>query len=136
MKTLLFLLFSPVLFGLDYGEKQNFEIPQRHHSIIASKEGFYPNKISMFEGEKLIIYLTTTSEGPSCFYLKEKNLFLTAHSGKISEGEAFFEKPGVYRFYCPSTKIDGKITVLKRPSLELKREVASKKIRYWYPKDK
>jgi hypothetical protein len=129
-------------FGLDfdYGKAKRFDTPLREISIIATKEGYYPKTVSIFVGEKVRFYITSTLEEPSCFMMPEKKLFLSAKKGTLSEGEAFFEKAGNYKFYCPTGRIKGRIAVLKKPNKKekSKRELASEgthKVRVWHPKD-
>ena len=125
----------------DYAEEANntlnaksFSHPVREHSIIVTKEGYYPQRISIFEGEILKIYLTAATDQASCLVLTEKNLFMAANKGTISEKEVIFDKAGEYKFYCPQEKISGSIHVHK--NLKGKRNIASEnKSKIWRPKD-
>lgn len=112
--------------------------PIREISIIATDYGFFPADFVVFEGEKVKFYVTGASTTPSCFILKDYGLFLGAAKGKITEGEASFQKAGKHLFYCPTGKIEGHITVMKRQS-EKERALASEKEKRrkeaWYPKD-
>ncbi len=60
-------LFS--VHAIDYGEDSKLAVPERAIAIIVSKEGFYPQNLSVFEGEKLKILVTSVSDEPSCFTL-------------------------------------------------------------------
>ena len=124
----LFLIFmiSSVAFA---GEEK--KIPTREVSIIVTKEGYYPKSISVFEGEKIKFYVTSTVEDPNCLIVESHKVFLAANKGKVTEAEAVFDKPGEFAFYCPSSKNDGKIVVLRKSVP--KREIASEKV--WMPKD-
>jgi plastocyanin domain-containing protein len=123
----------------------NLEAPLREFSIISSSEGFYPQNIVAFEGEKIKLFLTTISKNPSCLMIPSKNVFLGATQGKMAEAELLFEKAGTYEFFCPSGKIKGKIQVLKRQTAEQiqKREIASElklretniPVRVWRPSE-
>ncbi|MBT3586544.1 MAG: hypothetical protein HN509_16670 [Halobacteriovoraceae bacterium] len=122
----------------DYGKAEKYTVPLREHSVIVTKEGYYPKNISVFEGEKIRFYLTSTLKEPSCLLIQEKNLFLPAEKGKISEGEVFFKRPGKFKFYCPSGNIKGQITVLQKITEEkkIKREIASKRPKpVWRPRE-
>lgn len=135
---LFFLLLSGSSWGLDYGEKIKYIIPVREHSIIVTDEGYYPKQISLFEGEKLTIFLTSTLKNPSCLMLPQKNIFLAARRGEITEGTIYFNKPGIYWFYCPTGKIKGKITVLEKLETKkiVERKIASeRRMGQWRPKD-
>ena len=122
-----------------YAKKKRFSVPTREVSIIAAEEGFYPRRISVFKGEKVKFFLTGKDRNPSCFTIPDKDLFMAANVGEISEGSVFFDKPGVYKFHCPTGKIEGRITVLDNPTKEekVKRKIASKpdKSRIWMPKE-
>lgn len=108
----------------------------REISIILTKEGYYPKSISVFEGEKVKFYVTSTVEEPGCLIVEAHKVFLAANKGKVTEGEAVFDKAGEFAFYCPSSKNDGKVVVLKKAVP--KREVASEKkneAMLWTPKE-
>lgn len=131
MKHLLFLSFL-LSFPL-WAE----ETPMREISIIFSDEGYYPKSISVFEGEKVRFFVTSTTEKPHCFIVESHKLFLSATKGKISEGEVHFDRPGKFSFYCPSSKNDGRVVVLEKKDKKDGRAVASEKKdpMKWVPKD-
>jgi plastocyanin len=122
-----------------FAKAKKYEVPRRELSIIAGPEGFYPQKFTVFVGELVKFYVTSTTETPSCFILNDKKLFLGARKGKIAEGEAYFNKTGTHKFYCPTGKISGRITVIERPDHKrerIRRETASQKmIKIWRPRD-
>lgn len=126
-----------------FAQSKKFDVPVREISLIATPEGYYPEAFSVFAGEKVRFYLTNTGNTPSCLMLPDKELFLSAQKGNVSEGTAFFPKTGVYKFYCPTGKIKGRITVIPRPKteeeLEAERKLASERmknrVRVWYPKE-
>lgn len=121
-------------YALDYGAEVKYEVPIREHGVIVTNEGYYPKRLSIFAGEKIKFFVTSTADQPSCLLVKGKEIFLAAEKGKMAEGEAFFERPGVYTYYCPTGNIEGKITVLPKKS-KVRRSVASKKVRVWIPKE-
>lgn len=136
---LIISLFSwDLCLGLDYGLPQKLETPLREHSIIITEEGFFPNRISLFEGEKLKLFVTSLNESPSCLFIPDKKLFIGVNRGEVKESETIFEKEGVYHFHCPTGKIHGKITVIRKIG---EREKAQRKIasarpsHLWVPKD-
>ena len=149
----LFVLFGMAIFIPYIGETQalesqfaqekKYDVPVREVSLITTPEGYFPEVFSVFAGEKVKFFLTNTGDTPSCLMLPEKELFLSAQRGKVSEGSAFFPKTGVYKFYCPTGKIKGRITVIPRPKteeeLEAERKLASERtknrVRVWYPKE-
>lgn len=110
--------------------------PTREVAVIVTKEGYYPKTLSVFEGEKIKFYLTSTVEEPHCMIVEAHKVFLAANKGKVTETEVVFERAGQFAFYCPSSKNDGKIVVLKKSMP--KREVASEKPQegmLWTPKE-
>lgn len=106
-------------------EPQKLAHPTREISIIVTKEGYYPKSISVFEGEKVKFYVTSTVEEPNCVIVESHKVFMAANKGKVTEAETVFDKAGEFAFYCPSSKNDGKVVVLKKAMP--KREVASEK---------
>ena len=127
MKALFLFLFITTAVSAD-AEKT---IPTREISIIVTKEGYYPKSISVFEGEKIKFYVTSTVEDPNCLIVESHKVFLAANKGKVTEAEAVFDKPGEFAFYCPSSKNDGKVVVMKKSVP--KREIASEK--QWTPRE-
>ena len=134
---LLFLLVALGVHGEERQKKKMFDLPQRDISIIVTEEGFYPEKFSLFVGEKVNFFVTSVTNSPSCFVIESKGVFLSATKGKISEGIAVFNGPGVYRFHCPSGKIEGEIVVLKKKEKKLDegRKIASETVKIWRPRE-
>jgi plastocyanin len=110
-------------------------IPTREVAVIVTKEGYYPKSLSVFEGEKVKFYLTSTVEEPHCMIVESHKVFLAANKGKVTETEVVFDRAGEFAFYCPSSKNDGKVVVLKKQTP--KREVASERPdgMLWTPKE-
>ena len=140
----LMLITLPESNALEYefANAKTFDVPVRELAVIATEEGFYPERFSIFAGEKVRFFLTTTSNTPSCLIIGEKELYLSATKGNVSEGTIFFEKPGNYKFYCPTNKIKGRLTVIKRPrtadevlQARSRRVASENKIKVWYPKE-
>lgn len=131
MKIFFFLL-SLSSFAL---AAEKTSVPTREVSVIVTKEGYYPKTLSVFEGEKIKFYVTSTVEEPDCLIVESHKVFMAANKGKVTEAEAVFDKAGEFAFYCPSSKNDGKIVVLKKSMP--KREVASEKNEgmLWTPKE-
>ena len=128
MKALFLMLLLSSVALADDGKSY----PTREVSIIVTKEGYYPKSISVFEGEKIKFYVTSTVEDPNCLIVESHKVFLAANNGKVTEAEAVFDKAGEFAFYCPSSKNDGKIVVIRK--VQPKREIASEK-QQWMPKD-
>lgn len=125
-------LISILLISTAFAE--TFKRPIREISVIVTKEGYYPKSISVFEGETVKFYVTATVEEPHCMIVEAHKVFVAANKGKVTEAEATFDKAGEFAFYCPSSKNDGKIVVLKKAMP--KRDVASeKKSDVWTPRE-
>ena len=115
---------------------QKFTNPTREHSIIVTEEGFYPESISVFKGEKVRFFVTATTERKECFLIKGKEIFLSAEKGKVSEGIVMFNDPGTYQYYCPTNNYKGTISVIvKKDPNKPRRRVASETVRIWMPKE-
>jgi plastocyanin len=117
-------------------EAKTLPVPTREVAIIVTKEGYYPKSVSVFEGEKVKFYVTSTVEESHCLIVESHKVFLAANKGKVTEAEAVFDKAGEFAFYCPSSKNDGKVVVLKK--VVPKREIASEKSNesmLWMPKE-
>lgn len=93
-------------------EYQKFNFPRRDFSIISTPEGYYPDRVIVFKGEKIRFFLTSVTNEPACFLVKDHAVFLSAIRGKVSEGQVVFTKAGEYDFYCPGKKFRGKVVVL------------------------
>ena len=112
-----------------------FKVPKRHISIIVTPEGFYPKSISVFEGERVRFFVTSTMDTPSCFMLNEKELFLSASKGRVTEGEVYFANAGDFEFHCPSSKNKGFLTVIGRRKIRRKVANEAQAPKVWMPKD-
>jgi plastocyanin len=130
MKFILLLVLIPFLASAADVVKNQ---PMREISIIVTKEGYYPKSLSVFEGEKVKFYVTSTLDEPHCMIVEGHKVFLAANKGKVTEAETTFDKAGEFAFYCPSSKSDGKIVVMKK--YVPKREIASEKSDVWTPKE-
>ncbi len=154
MRTLLTSVILGVFFlsASSYGQddhlvetnfkKKVFKNPLREISVIVTDDGFYPNKIMAFKGDKVRFYITSTSKkNHLCFVLHKHEVFVSAEKGKVNEVEVLIENPGRYKFYCPSTKYVGYLTVFEKFSEEedqkrsIASEVGSGKPNYWIPRD-
>lgn len=132
MKYVFILLLSLQISQAIASEKVT---PTREIAVIVTKEGYYPKSLSVFEGEKVKFYVTSTVEEPHCMIVESHKVFLAANKGKVTEAEVIFDKPGEFAFYCPSSKNDGKVVVLKKQTP--KRAVASERPdgALWTPKE-
>lgn len=130
------VLFSLLLTSAYAQSEQKSVHPTREISIIVTKEGYYPKSLSVFEGEKVKFFVTSTVEEPNCMIVESHKVFMAANKGKVTEAEVTFDKAGEFAFYCPSSKNDGKVVVLKKAVS--KRDIASEKEgspSVWMPKE-
>jgi hypothetical protein len=114
--------------------------PTRDFSIIVTSEGYYPTHISLFQGEKVRFFVTNLTDQPACVIVSHHNVFLAAEKGKVTEGEAYFNEAGTFPFYCPSTKHNGKISVIEKKKKVVERKIASESAPIvegpWIPREK
>ncbi len=121
-----------------YHHATTFDVPYREQAVIMSKEGFYPNRLTVFKGEKVRFFITAVGDESACFNIPDKNLYTFAKTGKIIEAETFFDKAGVYQFNCPNNKFAGRVMVIEKSSDRdetLRRGLASDLVHVWRPKD-
>ena len=145
MKVLILLIFNLILAGSTFAledqfAKKSFKNPLREISVIISDDGFYPNRIVAYQGEKLKIFATTTSSQKQCFVLQKHELFLAVEKGLVNEGEVLLEHAGRFKFFCPASNKEGHITVLEKSNprdqeFGSNREPASVQPSYWVPRD-
>ncbi len=142
MKKIICLLFLTLIAfaGRSYADSEvmNLDHPLREISVIASETGYYPDAPIAFVGEKVRLFVTTTTDEKRCLLIPDKKIFLNMEKGKIDEGEFIATEPGVYKFHCPTGKLKGALTVFAHPD-DKKRELASEsrsRVKIWFPKDR
>lgn len=110
--------------------------PLREHSVVVSKEGYFPESISLFTGETLRLFVTSIDNEKGCLMLPSHELFLAANKGRLTSGEVKFEDPGTYQFFCPNHGIKGQIVVLERKKESTPKREPASLTNVWMPKDK
>jgi plastocyanin len=121
-----------------YHKEKTLEVPYREQAIIIGKEGFYPNRLVVYKGEKVRFFVTSVGVDSACFNIPDKGAFATASKDKIAETEVFFDKVGVFQFNCPNNTFTGRVMVLEKASdrEETKRRgLASDLVKVWMPKE-
>jgi plastocyanin domain-containing protein len=121
-----------------YNKERTLDVPYREVAVIISKEGFYPNRLVIFKGEKVRFFVTAVGVDSACFNIPDKNIYSTALPTKIAESETFFDKVGVYTFNCPNNTFSGRVMVLEKPSDReetMRRGLASDTVKVWRPKE-
>lgn len=134
--AIVFLWGTNAYSGNPFSEK-DYEAPVREISIIATEDGFYPNKVMAFTGEKVKFFITSTAGSNQCFILQKHDVFVAAEKGKINEAHVELDNPGRFKFYCPSTNYVGHLTVFEKFKHEEEgtRSPASAKPKHWMPRD-
>ncbi len=121
-----------------YNKDKTLDIPYREQAVIISKDGFYPNRLIVFKGEKVRFFVTAVGVESACFNIPDKNVYATATPQKIVESEAFFDKVGVFQFNCPNNTYTGRVMVLEKASDKeesARRGLASDAVKIWKPKE-
>ena len=118
-----------------------FNIPEREVAIVATEDGFFPEILTVFKGEKVRIFLTSTTDKPNCLMIPTKDIFMSGNKGKLTEATLYFDSSGVVKFNCPSSNISGQFIVLKK-KFSAKgdaRNIASlkkgSKVKIWLPRE-
>ena len=121
-----------------YHRGSTLDVPYREQAVIMSNEGFYPNRLTVFKGEKVRFFVTAVGDESACFNIPDKNVYTTATTGKIIETETFFDKAGTYQFNCPNNKFAGRVMVIEKESDRqetMRRGLASDVVKIWKPKE-
>lgn len=121
-----------------YFKENSLDVPYREQAIIISKNGFYPNRLVVFKGEKVRFFVTSVGVDSACFNIPDKNVFSSPVNNKISETEVFFDKVGVFQFNCPNNTFTGRVMVLEKASDRQETErrgLASDVVKVWRPKE-
>lgn len=125
-----------------YSEEESFLMksqkfdPIREHSVVVTNEGYFPQRISLFVGETLRVFLTTTEDQKGCLMMPSHKLFLAANKGRLTSGEVKFDNPGEYQYFCPNTGIKGSVVVLERKKKKILRAPAGEnRAKVWMPRE-
>jgi hypothetical protein len=146
-------LYGVILFGLLMGfpahsqeqdpEKVWFEAAKREMAIIVTDEGFYPKNISVFQGEKITLYLTSTAQEDRCFMIQQKGIFVPVAKNQLKILEVEFDREETLDFHCPVGNMRGKISILEHPDhrrdrlqkRELASESTTRQPKIWMPRE-
>lgn len=121
-----------------YFKETKNDVPYREQAVIIGKDGFFPNRIVVYKGEKVRFFITSVGVDSSCFNIPDKNVFSSPGKDKIAEAEVFFDKEGVFAFNCPNNTFNGRVMVLEKASDReetQRRGLASDLVKIWKPKD-
>lgn len=117
---------------------KTLDVPYREQAVIVGKEGFYPNRIIVYKGEKVRFFVTSVGVDSACFNIPDKSVFSSPVKDKIAEAEVYFDKVGVFQFNCPNNTFTGRVMVLEKGSdreESKRRGLASDTVKIWRPKD-
>ena len=133
-------LFYQKAYALEetYFKPTTLDVPYREQAVIIGKEGFYPNRIIVFKGEKVRFFVTSVGVDAACFNIPDKSVFSSPVKDKIAEAEVFFDKVGVFQFNCPNNTFTGRVMVLEKGSDRdetARRGLASDVVKIWRPKE-
>jgi hypothetical protein len=148
MKSL-YGLYILALFGSftaisnDEPEKVWFDAAKREMAIIITDEGFYPQQLSVFQGEKVTFYLTSTAREDRCFMIANKEIFVPVYKNQLQIVEVEFKREETLDFHCPVGNMRGRISILEHPNHRKdrlqKRELASESVtrqpKIWMPRE-
>lgn len=134
------LLMQTQAFALEasYNNDRSLDVPYRELAVIISKDGFFPNRLVVFKGEKVRFFITSVGYDSACFNIPDKKIFSSTSASKIVETETFFDKVGVFQFNCPNNSFTGRIMVLEKESDRretTRRGLASDTVKIWQPKE-
>ena len=131
---------GPTTWALEesYNLERTLDVPYREQSIIISKDGFFPNRLVVYKGERVRFFVTSIGVDSGCFNIPDKNVFTSTNPNQITESEAYFDKVGVFQFNCPNNTFSGRVMVLEKASDRMesaRRGLASDVVKVWKPKD-
>jgi hypothetical protein len=121
-----------------YFKGNTLDVPYREQAIIIGSEGYYPNRLVVYKGEKVRFFVTSVGINSACFNIPDKNVYSSAAKDKIVETEVFFDKVGVFQFNCPNNTFTGRVMVLEKGSdreESNRRGLASDLVKVWRPKE-
>ncbi|MBY0415670.1 MAG: hypothetical protein K2Q18_15965, partial [Bdellovibrionales bacterium] len=121
-----------------YFKERSLDVPYREQAIIIGKEGYFPNRITVYKGEKVRFFVTSVGVDSACFNIPDKSVFSSPGKEKITETEVFFDKVGVFQFNCPNNTFTGRVMVLEKASDReetQRRGLASDLVKVWKPKE-
>ena len=119
-------------------EPVEFERPLRELSVIVTENGYYPKRLIAFEGERVRLFVTSTASKNQCLILQKHPAFIAAEKGAVNEATIDVDQAGRYKFYCPSFKYHGLLTVIQKNGPAKSRVPAAEpeeKPKYWTPRD-
>ncbi len=121
-----------------YFKESKLDVPYREQAIIIGKDGFFPNRLVVYKGEKVRFFITAVGVEAACFNIPDKQVFSSSPKEKITEKEVYFDKVGIYTFNCPNNPFNGRVMVLEKNSDKAETErrgLASDVVKVWKPKE-
>ena len=114
---------------------------EREVSVLYYQGEYVPSKISVFEGEDLVLHFGNFSGTPQCLWSKSLDFFTSTYQGKVSSSTLSNLKPGSYSLSCPSEKGSRifELVVLskktEKPDTAINRAPSSVRTSEWVPRD-
>lgn len=92
------------------------ELVEREIAVMATPDGYYPDRLVVYQGEKVRFYFTALTRS-SCLLIEDGQLFLSAEVDQLAMSEVVFKRAGRFKFYCPEEKKSGYLHVLRDHTL-------------------
>ena len=142
LKALFIFLLTNLTLDLSASpEVEKPELNEREVSVLYYQGKYIPSKISVFEGEDLILHFGNFSGTPQCLWSKSLDFFTSTYQGKVSSSSISNLKPGIYSLSCPSEKDSSifELVVLsnkkEKSVTPLNRVPTSVRTNEWVPRD-
>jgi plastocyanin domain-containing protein len=138
LTTMMFFSLELKALTETYFKESKLDVPYREQAIIIGKDGFFPNRLVVYKGEKVRFFITAVGVEAACFNIPDKQVFSSSPKEKITEKEVYFDKVGIYTFNCPNNPFNGRVMVLEKNSDKAETErrgLASDVVKVWKPKE-
>ena len=99
------LIFLLTNFTLDSSASPEIEKPkvnEREVSILYYQGAYVPSKVTVFEGEDLVLHFGNFSGTPQCLWSKSLDFFTSTYQGRVSSSHLTNLRPGTYKMSCPT----------------------------------
>ena len=73
-------------------------------SILYYQGSYIPSKLTVFEGENLVVHFGNFSGTPQCLWSKDLDFFTSSYQGRVTSSVLKSLKAGNYTLSCPNEK--------------------------------
>lgn len=80
-------------------------------AVIATEDGFFPKTIMVSKEVPVRLYITGASSNTLCFMMDAFQVRRQIRSHKVEEIHLTAKEPGLFRFHCPITNVEGTLIV-------------------------